>query len=231
MTVKEKTADRVKDQLDNTDHFTDRLSLVIKMLGGVARTARIAGVAESTVRSWRDGNSEPQRPFLIPLANEAGVHLAWFVEGSLPIHRISTAQRAIAAAFDDYLKSSAFAGEKARLHFARDYQARIIGLPPAIYAEIPEIDRQQLVTWHRTYADELELLGINPENAAREDRGSYQANRLAEALQIIEEVLDEANLVLRAEKKAQLAVLVYQMLEEDGDVGKNKVFQLLKLAS
>lgn len=65
----------------NSDLFTDRLKCVIKQLGGVARAARFAGVAESTVRSWRDGNSEPQRPYLIPLAKNAEISIAWLVAG------------------------------------------------------------------------------------------------------------------------------------------------------
>ena len=69
----------------NSDPFTDRLKVVIKRLGGVANSARMADVAESTVRKWRDGQSEPQRPYLIPLASKAGVSIAWLVAGELPM--------------------------------------------------------------------------------------------------------------------------------------------------
>lgn len=85
MTKKNKSDQTVRLKDANSDLFTDRLKLVIQELGGAAATARICGIAESTVRNWRDRKTEPQRPHLIPIAKGAGVSIAWLVAGELPM--------------------------------------------------------------------------------------------------------------------------------------------------
>ncbi|HFE39337.1 MAG TPA: helix-turn-helix transcriptional regulator [Gammaproteobacteria bacterium] len=64
-----------------SDQFTDRLTIVISRIGSIAETARKLSVAESTVRKWRDGGSDPQRKHLINLAKYGDVSLAWLVSG------------------------------------------------------------------------------------------------------------------------------------------------------
>lgn len=81
MTEKNNSDASVRVTESNSDQFTDRLKVVIHALGGVASAARTAGVAESTVRKWRDGESDPQRQYMAPLAAAAGVSLAWLVAG------------------------------------------------------------------------------------------------------------------------------------------------------
>lgn len=85
MTDKSNSDASVRLLAEKSDQFTDRLKVVIKRIGGVTKTARKARVAESTVRSWRDGNSDPQRQHIIPLAVEAGVSIAWLVAGQPPM--------------------------------------------------------------------------------------------------------------------------------------------------
>jgi len=65
----------------NYDLFTDRLKKVVTIIGSVAKTARKLSIAESTVRKWRDGASDPQLQFVIKLAKEAKVNLAWLASG------------------------------------------------------------------------------------------------------------------------------------------------------
>jgi len=96
MTKEVKSDHRVEVSAFNSDLFVGRLKTAIKLLGGVAKTARIAVVAESTVRSWRDGNSEPQRPYLIPIAKEAGISIAWLVSGEGPMRIEGLVQPGIA---------------------------------------------------------------------------------------------------------------------------------------
>lgn len=64
-----------------SDLFVDRMKTVIDRLGSVAEAARKAGVKEGTVRSWRDGNTDPQRKHLVALANAAGVEISWLAAG------------------------------------------------------------------------------------------------------------------------------------------------------
>lgn len=63
------------------DQFTDRIKAVINRLDSVANTARIIGVSEGTVRSWRDGNSDPQRKHIVELSKAADVSIAWLAAG------------------------------------------------------------------------------------------------------------------------------------------------------
>lgn len=96
MTGKQNNDASVKLLGEKSDQFTDRLKVVIKRIGGVAKTARKTSVAESTVRSWRDGNSDPQRQHIIPLAIEAGVSIAWLVAGQPPMLQEELQQRLLA---------------------------------------------------------------------------------------------------------------------------------------
>ena len=63
------------------DQFSSRIKVVINRLDSVANTARIIGVSEGTVRSWRDGNSDPQRKHIVELSKAADVSIAWLAAG------------------------------------------------------------------------------------------------------------------------------------------------------
>jgi len=109
MTTKNKSDDKVGLPPTESDLFIDRLKTVIKRLGGVAASARNVGVVESTVRSWRDGNSEPKRPHLVILADKADVSLAWLVagEGEMlknAIHEPAGSHSVSASEFDKILE-------------------------------------------------------------------------------------------------------------------------------
>ncbi len=147
----------VKDSADfsgnNSDQFCERLKIAIKEIGGVARTARIAGVAESTVRSWRDGNSEPQRPALSPIAKEAGVMVSWLVDGSLPKYRLTAAQQRIANEFDIFAALRGVAGTAARLEFLAAYNQQEFDFSDEIYSEIGKLTEQRLIRYHNTLID------------------------------------------------------------------------------
>lgn len=62
--------------------FHERVGLVIRSCGSVSETARMAGVSESVIRKWRDGQSEPSLTNLLSLAKAGGVSLAWLATGS-----------------------------------------------------------------------------------------------------------------------------------------------------
>ena len=66
--------------------FRDRLTLIAKSFpGGIGRFAEALEVAETTLRKWRRGETEPQRPELVRMAQLAGVSLSWLIlgEGSM----------------------------------------------------------------------------------------------------------------------------------------------------
>jgi len=68
--------------------FKSRMNSLIshfKPQGGVAEIARICGLSEGVIRSWRDGGSDPSRIRCIQLAEGTGVSLLWVVAGIGPM--------------------------------------------------------------------------------------------------------------------------------------------------
>jgi transcriptional regulator with XRE-family HTH domain len=61
--------------------FIDRLKTLIEEFPSLSAFARSCGIAESTIRKWRDGDSEPDRDKLVALAEAANVSLEWLVAG------------------------------------------------------------------------------------------------------------------------------------------------------
>ncbi|MBU2967091.1 S24 family peptidase [Amphritea sp. 2_MG-2023] len=64
-------------QENKCDSFPDRMNVLCDKAGGGAALARMAGVSESVVRKWRQGESEPNLSKLLALADAAGVSVAW----------------------------------------------------------------------------------------------------------------------------------------------------------
>ena len=69
----------------NYDLFKNRISLIAESAGGASSLARMADVAESVVRKWKNGASEPTRPKLISLSVATNVSLVWLMTGEGPM--------------------------------------------------------------------------------------------------------------------------------------------------
>lgn len=85
MTKKSENDAGVRFQKKENDAFKVRMAHCIDLMGGVAAAARKLGLAETTIRNWRYGRTDPQRAHLVGVAEAAGVRLAWLVSGDEPI--------------------------------------------------------------------------------------------------------------------------------------------------
>lgn len=65
--------------------FRDRMKVLVSEMGSIAEVARKSGLAESTVKKWVDGKSDPSRERCIALARGTGASLAWIVAGAGPM--------------------------------------------------------------------------------------------------------------------------------------------------
>jgi transcriptional regulator with XRE-family HTH domain len=63
-----------------------RIRLLIAREGGASMLARRCGCSEGTVRSWRDGHSDPSRARCVTLARALNISLQWLVTGEGPMH-------------------------------------------------------------------------------------------------------------------------------------------------
>lgn len=61
------------------------MKVLVGALGSIAEVARKSGLAESTVKKWVDGKSDPSRERCIALARGTGASLAWVVAGAGPM--------------------------------------------------------------------------------------------------------------------------------------------------
>ncbi len=68
------------DSLDLSD-LKDRIKLVARLQGGNSALARIVDSAESTVRKWIKGESEPKYNSLVAIATAANISLEWLMSG------------------------------------------------------------------------------------------------------------------------------------------------------
>ena len=62
-------------------NLKDRIKLVAGLQGGNSALARSIDSAESTVRKWIKGESEPKYNSLVAIANAAEVSLEWLMAG------------------------------------------------------------------------------------------------------------------------------------------------------
>lgn len=69
----------------NLDRFSQRMIVLINSFGSLAEVARKCGFAESTVKKWADGISDPSRGRCIALARGTGASLLWIVAGEEPM--------------------------------------------------------------------------------------------------------------------------------------------------
>jgi hypothetical protein len=77
------------DVASGTDDARDlamRIRLLIAREGGASMLARRCGCSEGTVRSWRDGHSDPSRARCVTLARALNISLQWLVTGEGPMH-------------------------------------------------------------------------------------------------------------------------------------------------
>lgn len=82
--------------------FTGRLNRTLKKKGiSGSRLAKELGIAETAVRSWRTGKTEPRGDNLIKLADYLGVTPAWLKFGD---KRYSSEVMAMARMIERYLK-------------------------------------------------------------------------------------------------------------------------------
>ena len=61
--------------------FQSRINIMIKECGSASKLARMAGVSESVIRKWKNGESEPTLSNLISLAHAGGKNIDWLATG------------------------------------------------------------------------------------------------------------------------------------------------------
>lgn len=71
---------------DDTQGLAMRMRLLIAREGGASALARRCGCSEGSVRSWRDGHSDPSRAHCVTLARALDISLQWLVTGEGPMH-------------------------------------------------------------------------------------------------------------------------------------------------
>lgn len=76
--------DRATQTLSDPEAFRQRLALLAGKAKSVLALGRAIGVAESTIRGWLDGPSEPTRGVLVRLARASDVRLQWLLVGQEP---------------------------------------------------------------------------------------------------------------------------------------------------
>lgn len=90
--VRESYADAKTDP-DDAQDLAIRMRLLIAREGGASALARRCGCSEGTVRSWRDGHSDPSRARCVALARALNISLQWLVTGEGPMHPQSSERR------------------------------------------------------------------------------------------------------------------------------------------
>jgi len=65
----------------NWDSFADRIELLISIAGSGSEFSRKCGVSDSTVRKWRNSESDPTRKRLLAIAEAFDVTLVWLLTG------------------------------------------------------------------------------------------------------------------------------------------------------
>ena len=83
--VREPYADITAD-VDDAQDLAMRIRLLIAREGNTSTLARRCGFSEGTVRSWRDGHSDPSRARCVTLARALNISLQWLVTGEGPMH-------------------------------------------------------------------------------------------------------------------------------------------------
>lgn len=71
----------VKVPGSNIDAFVARMKVLVDHFGSMAKVAQKGGFAESTVKKWVDGISDPSRARCVQLARGTGVSLLWLAAG------------------------------------------------------------------------------------------------------------------------------------------------------
>ena len=71
---------------DGAKGLAMRMRLLIAREGGASALARRCDCSEGTVRSWRDGHSDPSRARCVTLARVLNISLLWLVTGEGPMH-------------------------------------------------------------------------------------------------------------------------------------------------
>ncbi|MBL4798165.1 MAG: helix-turn-helix domain-containing protein [Oleispira sp.] len=66
----------------NIELFSERIAHLISLHNSASKLARMAGVSESVVRKWKNGESEPSREKLQLLIAATGVSAEWLVLGT-----------------------------------------------------------------------------------------------------------------------------------------------------
>lgn len=65
----------------NRKLFGERLAQTAEAFGGVVPLSREVGVSDRTIRKWLDGDSDPDREYVVKIAHAAGVNIAWLAAG------------------------------------------------------------------------------------------------------------------------------------------------------
>ena len=111
--------------MQGVDRLPNRMHLLISLAGSVAELARISGISESAIRSWRDGRSDPGVSNVVALAEATGVHVLWVVTGDEPVFKSLSESDLVnlEAAFEDYWHGfdDEIRREVALVRFAADY--------------------------------------------------------------------------------------------------------------
>ena len=71
---------------DDAQDLAKRMRLLIAREGGASALARRCGCSEGSVRSWRNGLSDPSRARCITLARALNISLQWLITGEGPMH-------------------------------------------------------------------------------------------------------------------------------------------------
>jgi transcriptional regulator with XRE-family HTH domain len=71
---------------DDAQDLAMRMRLLIAREGSASALARRCGCSEGSVRSWRDGHSDPSRARCITLARALNISLQWLITGEGPMH-------------------------------------------------------------------------------------------------------------------------------------------------
>lgn len=71
---------------DDAQELAMRMRLLIAREGSASALARRCGCSEGSVRSWRDGHSDPSRAHCVTLARALDISLQWLITGEGPMH-------------------------------------------------------------------------------------------------------------------------------------------------
>ena len=134
--------------------FAERMELIAKLAGGLARLEQTTGVSRTSFRNYL-GDGEPSRRVLAALHDVFRFEPRWMTLGSGPIRDVSfDTQNTIAEIYLRYCGSRHLSdGTSARMEFVQSYNDGVVVRHP----ELPAIALVELRQWLDKYTDQSAL--------------------------------------------------------------------------